>query len=220
MKITTLGSCRQHSIIKHYNLTSIQETISYPHYSKEVLQLIKFCKYGNLTPEETTISFRTPIINHEPYIFNSHLCDEFNTSDVYVIEIASKIKYQYKHLYLHHIATNAEYNVPIRNEIVESIQTKNEIETDILEMKYLLGEKIIIVCHLVTRDNGERYILKCWLEDICNRHHILFIDPVNELMKKYNTLNGFFEPEAVLAHYTPAGHNAIGEIYKEFISKI
>ena len=41
MRITVLGSCRQHSLQNKYSLTSIQEELSYPHYTKEILEVIK-----------------------------------------------------------------------------------------------------------------------------------------------------------------------------------
>lgn len=49
MKITVLGSCRQYSLREDYSVTNIQEDISYPHYTKEILQVINFCKFGNLS---------------------------------------------------------------------------------------------------------------------------------------------------------------------------
>ena len=42
--ITILGSCRQESLYKNYNITSIQKNISYPHYTKEIIQAIEYCK--------------------------------------------------------------------------------------------------------------------------------------------------------------------------------
>ena len=41
MLITVFGSCRQWSLNRIYNTTSIQEDVSYTHYTKEVLELIK-----------------------------------------------------------------------------------------------------------------------------------------------------------------------------------
>ena len=60
--ITILGSCRQESLCKKYNITSIKEDLSYPHYTKEILQVLHYCMFDNLKPEETII-FRTPAIN-------------------------------------------------------------------------------------------------------------------------------------------------------------
>lgn len=222
MKITILGSCRQHSLRNDYSVTDIQEKISYPHYTKEVLEVINFCKFGNLSEEETLYTFRTAIINSKPIYFTEELKNDFNSSDIYVIEIASKIKYQYNNKYLHHISVYDNYKLSIKNDIIESIQTKEEIEEDIIKIRDLLNKPIIIVSHLVTRDYGERYILKLWLEEICTKHNILFIDPIKEIKKKnINTnLDEIFVEQKKIAHYNEYGHKIIKEIYKDYINKL
>ena len=220
MKITVLGSCRQYSLKDDYVVTNIQEGISYPHYSKEILQVINFCKFGNLTEQETLYTFRTAILHKNPIYFTEELKNEFNSSDLFIIEIASKLKYQYNDTYVHHISVEDEYNVSIKNDIVVSKQTKEEIEEDIIKIREVLNKPIIIVSHLVTRDYGERYLLKLWLEEICLKYNILFIDPVKEIKQKNVNLDDMFIPENILAHYTDYGHTIIKEIYKENITKL
>ena len=66
--ITILGSCRQESLYKNYNITSIQKNISYQHYTKEILEVIKFCKYGHILPEDTLTTFRTSILHNKKLI--------------------------------------------------------------------------------------------------------------------------------------------------------
>ena len=83
-KITILGSCRQDSLYKKYNITSIKNGLSYPHYSKEVLQVIKYCINDDLKPEETMI-FRTPILRNSPYKTNIFL-HEIEKSDSVSLE--------------------------------------------------------------------------------------------------------------------------------------
>jgi len=219
MKITILGSCRQHSIKDIAHLTSISEDISYPHYTKEILQMISFCKYGDLTPSETLYTFRTPILTKNPIVFNESLMTEFNTTDLYVIEISSKKSYTYDNKYLHHIALEDEYDIPIKNEISIRIQTKDEIEEDVIKINEILEGKIIIVSHLVTLDSGDRYLLRSWLKEICNKHNIVFIDPIEELKKKCTNIDDLFVKEDILAHYNQDGHNEIKQIYSEFISQ-
>ena len=70
--ITILGSCRQDSLYKKYRITSIKNNLSYPHYSKEVLQVLNYCMFDNLKPAETMI-FRTPILRNIPYKNNLFL---------------------------------------------------------------------------------------------------------------------------------------------------
>ena len=105
MKVTILGSCRQDAIYKipGVNVTGIKENISYPHYTKETLEVIKFCKTGHLTPEETISTFRTPILKNAKLYFNDILNTNFNTTDIFIIEIASRITYEYNGRYVHHI---------------------------------------------------------------------------------------------------------------------
>lgn len=219
MKITILGSSRQDYIINNYNCTNIHIHVSYPHYTKEIIQVINFCKYGNLLPEETLYTFRNPILNKIPIQFDENLKNEFENSDLYILEIASKIVYEYDNKFVHHIATEEQYNTSIKDKINIRYQDKNEIEDDIINIKNILNKPFIIISHLVTKEEGERYKLKCWLEEICSKHSILFIDPVRELKERNNDFNNIFKKEDILAHYTDEGHNAIGNIYNFYINK-
>ena len=108
MKITILGSCRQHSLNKKYDVTSIQESLSYPHYTKEILEVIKYCKYQHISKNDTLKVFRTPILNKQHVNYES-IKNEFNTTDLLVIEIASKIKYMYNNIYVHHMEIDIYY---------------------------------------------------------------------------------------------------------------
>lgn len=224
MKITVLGSCRQHSLRNIYNVTSIQEAISYPHYTKEILEVINFCKYGSLKPEETLYTLRTAILNNKQIYFNEILKEEFESSDIFILEIASKKKYKYNNRNVHHIVTEENHNKLIPDEIKNNIeiieQDKNEIEEDIIDIKNLLNKPLIIISHLVTKNIGERYNLKIWLEEICKKHNIIFIDPIKELQKKKYNIDELFNKENILAHYNDLGHLKILDIYKEYIDKI
>ena len=224
MKITVLGSCRQYSLRNIYNVTSIQEAISYPHYTKEILEVINFCKFGTLKPEETLYVLRTAILNNKPIYFNEILKEEFESSDIFILEIASKKKYKYNNKYVHHITTEVAHNKFIKDEIKNNIeiieQDKNEVEEDIINIKNLLNKPLIIISHLVTKNIGERYNLKCWLEEICTKHNIIFIDPIRELQQRGHNIAELFNKENVMAHYNDLGHLKILEIYKEYIDKI
>ena len=219
MKITILGSCRQHSLNNKYDITTIQEELSYPHYSKEIVEVIKYCKYNHIRPDETVNIFRTPILNKIPSDFAKYN-NEFVSTDIFVLELASKIRYRYNDYFVHHIVTEEQYNVSIRNEVIVETQTREEIEDDILEIKNELNRPFIIVSHLVTRDTGERYNLACWLEEICLKHNIPFINPVKELNKRDVDIADLFVKEDILAHYNEKGHSEILKIYSEFIDKL
>jgi hypothetical protein len=57
MNITIFGSCRQDSLYNKYNVNRIKNDISYTHSTKEILEVIKFCKHGNMTPKKHYIHF-------------------------------------------------------------------------------------------------------------------------------------------------------------------
>ena len=224
MIITVLGSCRQESLRTLYEITDIQDNISFPHYTKEMLEVIKFCKYGHLTPEQTINTFRTPMLNKIPIIFTEELKNKFENSDLYILEIASKIKYEYNDIYVHHIVTDEQYDVSIKNEVTISYQTKDEIEEDILKIKEELNNKpMLIISHLVTYEKGERYNLAQWVEEICIKYNISFINPIKELKNKnldLDDFNNLFIKESVLSHYTTEGHKEILKIYNNYIKNL
>ena len=193
--------------------------MSYPHYSKEILEVIKYCKYNHIENKDILNVFRTPILNLQIPNFTK-LNNEFNSTNLFILEIASKIKYKYNNYYVHHIASEDAYNLSIKCHIKIESQTKKEIEEDILQIKNELNKPIIIVSHLVTRNTGERYNLSVWLEEICLKHNILFINPIKELNKKNININDIFINENILSHYNEKGHAKILKIYSEFIDKI
>ena len=220
-KITILGSCRQDSLYKKYNITSIKNDISYPHYTKEMLEVIKFCKFGNISPNDTLKIFRTPALTKNPIYFSNSLKDEFESSDIYILEIASRLSYKINDKYVHHIYyDDNNYNKETKNLINVDNLTDNEIEDDIIEIKKLINKPIIIVSHLVTYNKGSRYELAELLKNICIKYNILFINPIQEIIKRGYNLNELFLRENKLAHYNDKGHDIILSIYDDFISQI
>ena len=212
--ITILGSCRQDSLSKKYNITSIKEKLSYPHYTKEILQVLHYCMFDNLKPEETII-FRTPAINKK-ILLNNIFLNDIKNSDIIFIEIASRKYYKYKNLYAHHILyDDPRYNI-LKNEIEFGELTDNEIIEDLNKMIELLKDKkIIIVGHLVMKQEGIRYELLQLLKNYCLKNNILFIDPITELLKK-NPINDIVHVDG--NHYTEKGHNEIFKIYEKYIT--
>jgi hypothetical protein len=65
MLVTVFGSCRQSSIRDYFNTTNIQDTLTFPHYTKEVIQAISYCKgISNIKLEDTTICFSWGILKN------------------------------------------------------------------------------------------------------------------------------------------------------------
>lgn len=221
MKITLLGSCRLDSLYKekNYIVSSIKQEISFPHYTKDILEVIKFCKYGHLTPEQTLYTFMTAIQSKKPILFTESLKNDFESSDIFFVEIASKLVYQYKNIFVHHIVTQPNYGITIRDKVVQRKQDKDEIEEDLISIKKELNNKMIVVCHLVTYERGERYILSQWLEELCLKYNILFINPIRELKSVGCDLEKVLEKgEPVISHYTEYGHKMIKDVYVKFIN--
>jgi len=223
MKIVNIGSCRQKSLNNYFVVFNVNELISYPHYSKEILEVINFCLYGNLTPDETLYMFRSPLLQKKPILINNNIKNTFLEGDVYVIEIACNKTYEYNNRYLHHIAIDTAADTNVKTNIINRIQTYEEIEEDIIKIKKLLNKPLVIVGHLVTYNKGPRFLLSEQLSSICDKHNILFINPVNELKKNNINLNKCFVPEPILAHYTDYGEKEMGKIYfkkiKNYIDK-
>uniref|UniRef100_A0A6C0BU31 Methyltransferase FkbM domain-containing protein n=1 Tax=viral metagenome TaxID=1070528 RepID=A0A6C0BU31_9ZZZZ len=220
MKITIFGSCRQDSLYNEYEITKIKNDVSYPHYTKEVIEIINFIKYDTIQPEDTINIFRTPIMNQTP-IYSNNYKNDFDTTDVFIIEISTKLCYEYNNKYVHHIIYDMDkyINNEVKNNILKRIQTDEEIENDIVKIKKELEHsKILFVGHIVTYEKGERYNLIKLLEQICAKHNILFINPVKEFNKRGYDINNMIHQEDKIMHYNNTGHNVIKTIYKEYIN--
>ena len=65
MKISIFGSCRQYPLKKYFNTTSFQDDLTYPHYTKEIIQAIEYCNgTSQLNQSDTMYCFRTGILNN------------------------------------------------------------------------------------------------------------------------------------------------------------
>jgi len=219
INITILGSCRQESINKHFKTTNIKEGLTYPHYTKEIIQAIEFCKgISNISIENSKICFRTGILENKQLDWRTFK-SEFDTTDVFVIEIASRLSYEWNNMYLHHIQTEAAYNFKYSKEIIVRDLTDSEIEEDIKHIKHLLDPKpVIVISHISTYTHGKRYALIKLLEDICHRLNIPFYNP-STLLNEYSS-DLILANEKVIAHYTNFGHEVIGCIYKDIIDSV
>jgi len=138
---------------------------------------------------------------------------------LFVIEIASRISYEYKGFYAHHILTEVQYDCPDISTILIRDLTDEEIEIDFLRMKELLSPKpFIVVTHICTRPSGKRYELVQLLRRLCTKHNIPLFNPYEET-KEYSP-EQLYVKEDVIAHYTQEGHTIIGKKYKTFIDTL
>ena len=217
MKITLFGSCRQWSIANYFDVTSIQSDLTYPHYTKEIIQAIEYCKKDGISLESTQYCFRTGILNKRPIDNSEHIYNEFNETDVFIIEIASRITYKYGEQYVHHILTQNEYGFCDISSIVISELSDEEIEKDICRIKELLfPKKILIVSHVYTYEYGKRYELIKLLEKLCLKYELPFFSPSDYLRLEDNV----YVDEKVLSHYTEKGISMVAPLYKNKISDL
>ena len=89
-------------------------------------------------------------------------------------------------------------------------------------MNELYGKKIIIVSHIYSYEHGERYELAKYLEKICNKYSIPFLNPITEIKLLYPDIDieTLFVNEDVLKHYNEYGHNIIKKVYDKFINSL
>lgn len=221
--ITILGSCRQYSAAHHYPTTSILSDLNYPHYSKEILQQIRYLKYKNIDYENTKYCFRRGLLSHCQHgvddSLHQHLKNQFDNTSLFLIEVASRISYQWNGLYLHHIAEDDNYHFFDRNNIIKRDLTDEEIEDDLIQIrKELYPKKMIILSHFSTYASGKRYDLIQLLQNICTKLDIPFINQ-STFIHKYG-LEQMLVQERILSHYTDYGHQVIGEELKSVIQNI
>lgn len=225
MRITLLGSCRQQPIQMYHDTTSVQEDLTYPHYTKEVIQTIRFCRDWKQFPQTLTqYLFRKGLMTKQPLSTTQcvKIQQDFNSSDIFVIEIASRLCYEYQGHYAHHIAYDeGDYRICQANNINKRELTDEEIRQDLVTIKGLLHpKKILIVPHIYTRTHGKRYELVQLLKHLCDELELPYLDVSKELEAAGYMADQVYQPEPVLAHFTAVGKRAVAEIYRKKLREI
>jgi hypothetical protein len=211
-KITIFGSCRQDSVYDIFDVTSIKNELSYPHYLKEIIECIEFCskKDSDISDEMAKMIFRSGLLNCE--IDREKIVKEFEITDVFLIEIASRIEYKYNGHYAHHIITNCNnLDVEIK------CSSDNDISFDLNKLKFLLKKPFIVIGHIYTYERGNRYDLVQFLENECKNLNIPFINPAKQFKSMGYNLSDFVQKEDIIAHYNTEGHEIIKKVYEEMI---
>ena len=224
MSITLFGTCRLNKIQKNNNLNNL---ITYPHSTKEIIQFIKFLK-GELTIPSpyNKLCFRTGICKNIVIDYNDIYNKLFLDTDIFIIEICSMKKYIHNNFYLHSLCVDAdfsEYHSNTPPEILANFkmekQSDKEVENDILKIqKMLYPKKIIIVSHYNSTINGEyiasRNKLINLLESICKKYDIPFINPTV-------VLSNYTEEQVMgefYAHYTDFGINEFSNYVNNYVN--
>jgi hypothetical protein len=229
-KITILGSCRQQALYRlsaHATVTSVQEKVSYPHSTREMLEVIRFCKQGGISPEDTMRTFRTPILDKTPLVWTEALREEWEGSDIVVVEMASRLAFRYEGRYVHHILHDDKQYWLQPDEERQKIQVEvlddAAIEEDLLEIRASLSaaQQLVVVTHLINGQRGGRYDLVLSVERICDRHNILCIQPAAEMEKRGFHLEDLVVPEEKrITHFTDRGHSVMATIFREILFEI
>lgn len=219
--IVVLGSCRQDSLNKKYHVSRIKEEISYPHYTKEMIQVVSYCLNNDISEDKTPETFRTPTLHKRPLQWKLKYSTDIEQADVVFIEIASMLTYKLEERYVHHILyDDDQHNKNTKTRVVLGESTKEELYEDIQTLQNMIQRPIIIVGHLVTKNSGKRYELLETLREFCLKLQIPFIDPVQELRKRHESLDNMFMQESKLAHYTDHGHACILRVYEDFMESL
>jgi hypothetical protein len=220
--VTILGSCRQTPISKYHTMTSIHDRLNYPHYTGEILQQIKYLKQKNISYDDTKYCFRSGILSGfcrgiDDVMFRS-LQDEFNRTDIFLVEIATRKYYKYNGLFLHHIAEEEQYNFNDRKNIEIGDLTDEQIEEDIMNIrKEIYPKKLLIISHFATRKIGKRYQLIELLKQITTGMSIPFFDQ-SQLIDTYG--EDIVEKEKVITNYNNLGKNLVADALHQYIGDI
>jgi hypothetical protein len=218
--ITIFGCCRQDSIYKHFKVTDVRNGLTYPHFSKEVIQAIEYCKYLNTDIPEW--AFRNPQINLKLRRKKS-LMRDFNRTDIFIVEIASLLEYKHNGFYLHHEIYDNPSQLrkngwPTKDQIETREQSLEELRKDLQKIVDLLGERrIIFACHISTRESGKRATLISEISKFCRDRNIECFVP-SDILNFYNASDIFVE-EPVLSHFTDFGHQIAGFRYRELVER-
>jgi len=212
--ITIFGSCRQLSVGAYVPTTSIMNDLNYPHYTKEVLQEIKYLKTRHLSDEDANVCFRSGLLGQPMSNWKyDYLKSQFDNSTMFLIEIASRISYEWynneQNHYMHHIATEEQYGFYDRANIRIRDLSDEEIEEDLIQIRNeLYPRPLIIISHFSTYNHGKRYELIRLLGRLCESYNIPFINQSDIVCAHPNMVAN----EPVLAHYTDEGNAYVGSL--------
>ena len=217
-RVTISGSCRQDAIYSNFNVTPIRNGLTYPHYSKEIIQAIKYCKDPNF--QIPSWAFRNSQIGIKLDLQKS-LHRHFERTNIFIVEIASLIEYTHNGVFLHHELydnpiLNSEEGWPSKDQVSVREQTTEELHRDLNEIVELLeGKKVIFACPFSTRSTGKRAQIISTILDFCEGKKIPVFLPTD--MLEFYGESEIFVQEQVLSHFTELGHRIAGYRYRELI---
>lgn len=215
MLISIFGSCRQDSIAKHFKVSRVRDGLTYPHYTKEIIQAIKFIKSkGVISPKNYSVFRNIQMGNKIDPI--EKLWKQFNKTDLFVVEISSKISYEFDGDYYHHVIIDNTERLETPNDnlnIVKRIQSDDEIREDIQLIKNLLAPKpVIFVTHFCSFETGDRVNLRNLIVREASKIKARVFDP-SDLLKNY-PITKLTIKEDVINHFSEFAHEVLAGRYQ------
>jgi hypothetical protein len=229
--VTILGSCRQDALFRDFDVTRIGKEVSYTHSTKEMREVARFCREAHLDAGGAARTFRSPMLGGA-LPCAAVLAGEMARTDVFVCEVASRRAYELDGAHVHHIALDdPRYWIADawRARIRPYVLGDDDIVADLAALRRELGVgagdvRMVVVSHIVTRSAGARHDLAALLERACAFLDIPFLNPARELAARGIDVARLVEPEtapgtgvAVANHYTACGHDAMANVYRDFI---
>jgi hypothetical protein len=182
-KVAILSSCR----IQGVSPASYIHQVHHTHNTKETIQYIKYIMGDiDIKREMHRYVFRSCFLDNDFIIDRDQLKNEFLLSDVVFVEICSRKKYLMKGYFIHHLAAD-KGDAPSNNLIeqeernenyVLTIQSEDEIEADILTIKKLMTDKIVIFVTHIDYGIETRKVLIDQIDRICKKHKLFCINPI------------------------------------------
>jgi hypothetical protein len=212
--ITVLGSCRQDSLYRLFRVSKVRDGLTYPHYANEILQLVRFLK-GSIRRFKSPYVFRNISIGQKR-ISGRAARSSFKSTDVFVLEIASRYEYRHLEEFVHHVAYDNPELLPAELRDEQALQAIDRSKQSFAELREVLdeislelrGKHLVIVTNIATRSGSERQELNSFLSDYANSQGFGFFDP-SVLLREY-ALEDLCHIEPVISHFTNFGHELVG----------
>ena len=232
--ILIIGCCRQRFIDSKYNF--IINEIGHTHSTKEIITLLQYMNNDlKISNSDTKYVFQKPMINKKNLLYSNLFKNYINKTNTFLIEIGSMKTYKYKDFYVHHVLYDNPLQLEIKNDIkeniVKTIQSYDEIEKDIYKIQNILKDKkIIIVTHITPPINeiintnihncessNSRLKLINYLKIICSKLKITLIDPTHEITIRGYNISDLVQKNDNYLHYNELGEKIMRNIYKEYL---
>lgn len=212
--VTVLGSCRQDSLYRLFRVSKIRDGLTYPHYANEILQLVKFLK-GSIRSFKSPYVFRNDSIGQKT-ISGKVARTAFKSTDVFVLEIASRYEYWHLGEFVHHVAYDNPGLLPARlrgDQTLNTIERRKQSFAELSEVLdeislELMGKPVVIVTNIASRSGSERQELNAFLSEYAKKMGYGFFDP-SVLLQEY-ALEELCLIEPVISHFTNFGHEVVG----------